>query len=85
MVETSLISRNKPLEQTTNITNSSSSTASFASSNTTRCGVLETRVRGSWYRVTVSLEIDYLSVTLDESCETNDHTTILNGTLGYVE
>lgn len=82
MVETSLISRNKPLETTPNITNSSSSTASFAGGNTTRCGVLETRVRGAWYRVTVSLEADYLSVTLDESCETADHTTILNGTLG---
>lgn len=41
-----------------------------------RCGILETRVRGCWYRVAVVLEADYLSVTLDESCETS---TALNG------
>lgn len=52
-----------------------------ATASALRTGVLETRVRGAWYRVLVTLEIDYLSVSLDESCE--DHTTTLNGTLGY--
>lgn len=43
-----------------------------------RSGVLETHVRGQWYRVFVTLEEDYLSITLDESYE---NTTTLNGTL----
>lgn len=47
-----------------------------------RCGVMETRVRGAWYRVLVTLESDYLSVSLDETCDPVDHTTTLNGTLG---
>lgn len=51
-----------------------------------RCGNLETRVRGSWYRVLVTLESDYLAISLDESCEntgSGDQSTTLNGTLGY--
>lgn len=64
---------------------SSSSGASSAASSThlsaARCGVLETRVRGAWYRVTVTLENEYLSVSLDETCDPIDHTTTLNGTL----
>lgn len=67
MVESSGIPRNNP----------TTSTAGSA-----RCGVLETRVRGAWYRVTVTLESDYLSVSLDETCDPVDHTTTLNGTLG---
>ncbi|XP_055856326.1 beta-1-syntrophin [Episyrphus balteatus] len=49
-----------------------------------RCGVLETRVRGLWYRVMVTLQTDFLSISLDESCESSmgDHSTTLNGTLG---
>lgn len=51
-----------------------------------RCGTLETRVRGSWYKVLVTLETDYLAISLDETCEnpgTGDHqSTTLNGTLG---
>lgn len=43
-----------------------------------RSGLLETHVRGQWYRVFVTLEEDYLSITLDESYE---NTTTLNGTL----
>ncbi|CAG9827106.1 unnamed protein product [Diabrotica balteata] len=43
-----------------------------------RSGILETHVRGQWYRVFVTLEEDYLSITLDESYE---NTTTLNGTL----
>lgn len=43
-----------------------------------RSGILETYVRGNWYRVFVTLEEDYLSITLDESYE---NTTTLNGTL----
>ncbi|XP_057666346.1 beta-1-syntrophin isoform X2 [Diorhabda carinulata] len=43
-----------------------------------RSGILETYVRGQWYRVFVTLEEDYLSITLDESYE---NTTTLNGTL----
>ncbi|XP_066586510.1 beta-1-syntrophin isoform X2 [Prorops nasuta] len=51
---------------------SSSSTTTGASSSTSgRAGVLETQVRGQWYRVFVSLEDDYLSISLDESCENN--------------
>ncbi|XP_044580370.1 beta-1-syntrophin isoform X1 [Cotesia glomerata] len=51
---------------------SSSSTttaASFSTTTTSRAGVLETQVRGQWYRVYVSLEDDYLSISLDESYE----------------
>lgn len=47
-----------------------------------RSGILETRVRGAWYRVSVTLESDYISVSLDETCEPVDHSTTLNGTLG---
>ncbi|XP_023173138.2 beta-1-syntrophin isoform X1 [Drosophila hydei] len=52
-----------------------------------RCGNLETRVRGSWYRVMVTLETDFLAVSLDESCDSTNHSsdgqsTTLNGTLG---
>ncbi|KAF2884804.1 hypothetical protein ILUMI_21365 [Ignelater luminosus] len=43
-----------------------------------RSGILEPHVRGQWYRVFVSLEDDYLSITLDESCE---NSTTLNGSL----
>lgn len=59
-----------------------SSRNSPATSAGSRCGVLETRVRGAWYRVLVTLETDYLSVSLDESCDPVDHSTTLNGTLG---
>lgn len=52
---------------------------------TARCGILETRVRGAWYRVLVTLEPEYLSVSLDETCDPVDHTTTLNGTIGYVK
>lgn len=50
-----------------------------------RCGTLETRVRGAWYRVLVTLETDYLAISLDESCEntgSGGQSTTLNGTLG---
>ncbi|XP_055628817.1 beta-1-syntrophin [Toxorhynchites rutilus septentrionalis] len=47
-----------------------------------RSGILETRVRGAWYRVSVTLETEYISVSLDETCEPVDHSTTLNGTLG---
>ncbi|XP_046594009.1 beta-1-syntrophin isoform X1 [Neodiprion lecontei] len=43
-----------------------------------RAGVMETQVRGQWYRVFVSLEDDYLSITLDESCE---NASSLNGNI----
>lgn len=43
-----------------------------------RSGILETLVRGQWYRVFVTLEDDYLSISLDESYE---NSTALNGTL----
>lgn len=61
---------------------SSAATVMIGATGTARCGVLETRVRGAWYRVTVTLESDYLSVSLDETCEPIDQTTTLNGTLG---
>lgn len=49
-----------------------------------RCGLLETRVRGAWYRVMVALEAEYLSISLDESCEPTEdpQATTLNGTIG---
>ncbi|XP_072938688.1 beta-1-syntrophin [Epargyreus clarus] len=43
-----------------------------------RSGLLETLVRGVWYRVHCSLEDDYISVCLDDGY---DATTTLNGTL----
>ncbi|XP_041982789.1 beta-1-syntrophin isoform X1 [Aricia agestis] len=43
-----------------------------------RSGLLETLVRGVWYRVHCTLEEDYLSVCLDDGY---DATTTLNGTL----
>ncbi|KAL1128971.1 hypothetical protein AAG570_013505 [Ranatra chinensis] len=43
-----------------------------------RSGILETQVRGQWYRVMVTLEQEYLTISLDESYE---NTTALNGTL----
>lgn len=43
-----------------------------------RSGVLETFVRNYWYRVFVTLESEYLRITLDESYE---NSTSLNGTL----
>ncbi|XP_048480695.1 beta-1-syntrophin [Plutella xylostella] len=43
-----------------------------------RSGLLETLVRGVWYRVHCSLEDDYFSVSLDDGY---DATTTLNGTL----
>lgn len=56
----------------------SSSSSSAATSSTTssqssssRAGILETQVRGQWYRVYVSLEDDYLSISLDETCDSN--------------
>ncbi|XP_078038769.1 syntrophin-like 1 [Augochlora pura] len=52
---------------------SSSTTTTAASSASGRAGVLETQVRGQWYRVFVSLEDDYLSISLDESCETGNN------------
>lgn len=79
MVESSgiLPLRNNPLD-----TLSATTTPSGTAGGPARCGVLETRVRGAWYRVTVTLESDYLSVSLDETCDPIDHTTTLNGTLG---
>ncbi|XP_067613658.1 beta-1-syntrophin isoform X2 [Eurosta solidaginis] len=51
-----------------------------------RFGTLETRVRGAWYRVLVTLETDFLAISLDESCDAAaisvDQSTTLNGTLG---
>lgn len=43
-----------------------------------RSGILETYVRGQWYKVFVSIEDDYLSICLDENY---DSSTALNGTL----
>lgn len=43
-----------------------------------RTGILETHVRGQWYKVFVSIEEDYLSICLDENY---DSSTALNGTL----
>lgn len=79
MVESSGHTRTIPSTSTASTTSAvTGSTISTAA----RCGVLETRVRGAWYRVTVTLESDYLSVSLDETCDPVDHTTTLNGTLG---
>lgn len=43
-----------------------------------RSGILETYVRNSWYKVFVTLEEEYLRITLDEAYEIS---TSLNGTL----
>lgn len=61
---------------------SAATTATVTAGGALRAGVMETRVRGAWYRVHVTLETDYLSVSLDETCDPTDHTTTLNGTLG---
>lgn len=89
MVESSglLMSRNNPLDVmttsgATTVNPNGAATVMIGATGTTRCGMLETRVRGAWYRVTVTLESDYLSVSLDETCEPIDQTTTLNGTLG---
>ncbi|XKL63191.1 hypothetical protein PGB90_005555 [Kerria lacca] len=42
-----------------------------------RSGILETYVRNSWYKIFVTLEDEYLRITLDESYE---NSTTLNGT-----
>lgn len=83
MVESSglLVSRNNPLSAPS-ISPNAAVGATAIGVGVTRCGVLETRVRGAWYRVTVTLEAEYLSVSLDETCDPVDHTTTLNGTLG---
>ncbi|ETN61129.1 hypothetical protein AND_007221 [Anopheles darlingi] len=70
MVESGTISRTSP------------GAASIVATAGVRSGILETRVRGAWYRVSVSLETEYISVSLDEACEPIDHSTTLNGTLG---
>ncbi|XP_031630449.1 beta-1-syntrophin isoform X2 [Contarinia nasturtii] len=89
MVESSglLMTRNNPMDGMstgagTGINSNGAATVMIGATGTTRCGMLETFVRGAWYRVTVTLESDYLSVSLDETCEPIDQTTTLNGTLG---
>lgn len=95
MVESSslLMSRNNvysaAIASTTNVLSTAGANSSSALSGylvngvigSSRCGILETRVRGAWYRVLVTLESEYLSVSLDETCDPVDHTTTLNGTL----
>lgn len=66
---------------------SSSSEATGASGSSGRAGILETQVRGQWYRVFVSLEDDYLSISLDESCDSSSSassTSTGNGLNGNV-
>lgn len=61
------------------VENGASSGGSDSPSATcSRSGLLETLVRGVWYRVHCTLEEDYLSVCLDDGY---DATTTLNGTL----
>lgn len=83
MVESSglLMSRNNPSLDMSATVNPNGAATMIGATGTARCGVLETRVRGAWYRVTLQLESDYLSVSLDETCEPIDQTTTLNGTL----
>ncbi|CAD7005143.1 unnamed protein product [Ceratitis capitata] len=90
MVESSAIGR--PLtgcvnpQQQQPATAAITATAAQHSPSGMRCGTLETRVRGAWYRVLVTLETDFLAISLDESCDaaaiTADQSTTLNGTLG---
>jgi hypothetical protein len=56
---------------TSSSSSSSAATGASSSSVSGRAGILETQVRGQWYRVFVSLEDDYLSISLDESCESS--------------
>lgn len=58
---------------TSSSSSSTTTTTGASSSASGRAGVLETQVRGQWYRVFVSLEDDYLSISLDESCETGNN------------
>lgn len=97
MVESSNNLSNRPSTVPTAATTPSYTSASNSTAGV-RCGIMETRVRGSWYRVLVQLETDFLSVSLDESCgdqtahittpgySTNtigsEHSSNLNGTLG---
>ncbi|XP_050461037.1 beta-1-syntrophin isoform X1 [Cataglyphis hispanica] len=65
---------------TSSSSSSTTTTTGASSSASGRAGVLETQVRGQWYRVFVSLEDDYLSISLDESCETGNN-TLNNGNI----
>lgn len=65
---------------TSSSSSSTTTTTGASSSASGRAGVLETQVRGQWYRVFVSLEDDYLSISLDESCETSN-ITLNNGNI----
>lgn len=58
---------------TSSSSSSTTTTTGASSSASGRAGILETQVRGQWYRVFVSLEDDYLSISLDESCETGNN------------
>ncbi|KAL0109274.1 hypothetical protein PUN28_014395 [Cardiocondyla obscurior] len=58
---------------TSSSSSSTTTTTGASSSASGRAGILETQVRGHWYRVFVSLEDDYLSISLDESCETGNN------------
>uniref|UniRef100_A0A182UVB7 PDZ domain-containing protein n=1 Tax=Anopheles merus TaxID=30066 RepID=A0A182UVB7_ANOME len=57
MVESGTISRNSP----------GSASIVVAGGPGVRSGILETRVRGAWYRVSVSLETEYISVRVIKS------------------
>lgn len=58
---------------TSSSSSSTTTTTGASSSASGRAGILETQVRGQWYRVFVSLEDDYLSISLDESCEAGNN------------
>ncbi|XP_017844288.1 beta-1-syntrophin isoform X2 [Drosophila busckii] len=80
MVESSSLGRTPPATQQPALHQHSPSPSGM------RCGSLETRVRGAWYRVLVTLETDFLAISLDESCESSQNSsdgqsTTLNGTL----
>ncbi|TGZ49783.1 Beta-1-syntrophin [Temnothorax longispinosus] len=66
---------------TSSSSSSTTTTTGASSSASGRAGILETQVRGQWYRVFVSLEDDYLSISLDESCETGNNATLNNGNI----
>lgn len=66
---------------TSSSSSSTTTTTGASSSASGRAGVLETQVRGQWYRVFVSLEDDYLSISLDESCDTGNNSALNNGNI----
>lgn len=57
------------MSATTSSSSSSTTMTGASSTASVRTGFLETQVRDQWYRVFVSLEDEFLSICLDDSCD----------------